>query len=107
MARPRYTARRFLNRQGFHAGAHIVAHVEDSTHEPESSWHTASLIIGDCRKTITLDFDDVHGNAAERENALRKADILIDTLTEFRAALAVEADLAAARNRRRRRSVGS
>jgi hypothetical protein len=102
--------RRFLNRKGFHSGGHVIAFVDDTSRFTDDQlrhgtlWVDAEVTIADCNRSVTLDFSDVAGTAAERANALRKADILIETLTEFRAALAVEADLAAARTRRKGRS---
>jgi hypothetical protein len=82
-----YYRRAFLNRPALHAGAFVLASVF-----ADSGYNYVS--ISDCDRLIRLEFDQT--DPRERRNALRKADLLIDTLTGFRAAL-VEAD---ARRRR-------
>lgn len=80
----RYYRRQFLNRPGIHEGAYVLASVAaDSRHHV--------LCISDCDRVIRLEFD--RSSARRRRNALHKLDLLIDTLTGFRAAL-IEADAA-------------
>lgn len=97
--------RRFLNRRGFHAGAYIHAVVPDSTTcrdpECEHRWCVdPTLRISDCDRITSFDFD--LDSAGDRQNSLYKIDVLIDTLTAFRAALALEAARAAERSRSKR-----
>ncbi len=98
--------RRFLNRPGHHAGAYVHAVVGDSSTcvEPDCThdWCVdVDLTIADCSRIVSLDFEI--GTAAERRNSLHKVDTLIDALGQFREALVVESDRAAARARPRRR----
>jgi hypothetical protein len=84
--------RRFLNRKGHHAGAHVIARVGDTSDEPDFCRHTwcpIVLEISGCSRVVSLDFELY--TAAERRNSLHKLDVLIDTITQFRDAVAVEA----------------
>lgn len=100
--------RRFLNRPGHHAGAHVMAVVPDSSSCTKEGcdhrWCSdPELRIADCSSVISLEFD--RDTASDRRNSLYKLDVLIDTLTRFRAALEVEfARDTAARQRRRTRA---
>lgn len=94
----RYYTRRFLNRRGHHAGAYVLASVEDTSRSPDdTAWTDIDFVLSDCGRQIRLDFDvDTDGLA----NSLHKVDVLLDTLTRFRAALVEEGRLAAERERR-------
>jgi hypothetical protein len=98
--------RKFLNRPGHYAGAYVIAEVPDtascrSVDCDHRSCFWPVLRISDCSRSIDLDFEVA--TAAERRNSLYKLDVLIGTLIEFRAALEIEADRAAARPRRTRK----
>ena len=89
--------RRFLNRRGYHAGAFIQAVVPDSAscRDPKCDHRWCvdpTLRISDCYRVASLDFD--LGSPGDRQNSLYKIDVLIDTLTRFREALALEVDRA-------------
>jgi hypothetical protein len=96
----RVDVRRFLNLPGFHAGAYVIAYVEDTsarTVATQEGGHRVIphpriiLEIADCSHRINLEFelDSEH----EVENSLHKVDALLDALTEFRAGLVEEARL--------------
>lgn len=58
------------------------------------------LRISDCYRVASFDFDlDTPG---DRQSSLYKIDVLIETLTQFREALAIEATRAAERSRSKR-----
>ena len=94
----RYYTRRFLNRRGHHAGAYVLASVEDTSRRApdDDGWVETELVMSDCGRQIRLDFDVDRAGLA---NSLHKLDVLIDTLTRFRAALVEEGRLAAERER--------
>ncbi|MGH2728973.1 MAG: hypothetical protein ACRDJI_00025 [Actinomycetota bacterium] len=100
----RVRIRRFLNLTGFHAGAYVLAEVEDSTkhRKGKHGWPYVhiDLTLADCSRTVSFDFDIE--SAAARRNSLRKIDILIETLTMFREGLVAETELASQRRRRER-----
>ena len=113
----RFNIRRWLNREGFHASAHIISRVEDTSARHGGghregckletctcfNWGEVSLIIADCTRSISLDFDDIFSDDHdERSNAFYKIDSLIEDLTNFRAALAAEAKHQAAVRRAKR-----
>ena len=83
-----------LNLPGHHAGAFIRSFVEDTTGR---RWRkrpphpTIRLWIADCSNKISLWFEV--DSPERRENALHKADTLIETLVRFRAALDAECEL--------------
>ena len=94
----RYYTRRFLNRRGHHAGGYVLAYVEDtSKRRGARDWTDIEFTISDCGRQISLSFDVDPG---ELGNSLYKVDLLIDTLTKFRAALVEEGRLAAERKAR-------
>jgi hypothetical protein len=83
-----------LNRPGLYGDAFIRVFVEDTS--KRSRLPHIRLKIADCINTINLEFS--LETAQLRENALFKADTLIETLTSFREALAAEAALAEERD---------
>ncbi|GAA3563153.1 hypothetical protein GCM10022197_18370 [Microlunatus spumicola] len=94
----RYYTRRFLNRRGHHAGAYVLASVEDTSRRPDdTTWTDVDFVLSDCGRQIQLDFDVDTDSLA---NSLHKVDVLLETLTKFRAALVEEGRLAAERDRR-------
>ena len=96
----RYYTRRFLNKRGFHAGAYVLACVEDTSKRREARvWPTIELTLADCGRQISLDFST---DPTDLANSLHKVDVLVDTLTRFRAALVAEGRLSAEREARAR-----
>lgn len=94
----RYYTRRFLNKRGFHAGAYVLALVEDTSKRTDDRvWTDLELTISDCGRQISLSFDVTPSDLA---NSLYKVDVLVSTLTKFRAALVEEGRLAAEREAR-------
>lgn len=94
----RYYTRRFLNRRGHHAGGYVLASVENtSRRKGDCTWTDIEFTIADCGRQISLSFEV---GPKYLDNSLRKVDILIDTLTNFRQALVEEGQLAAERARR-------
>ena len=94
--------RRFLNRPGHHRGAYIVARVPDvDSCRARGCLHTwcydAVLDIADCSRVVQLDFD--METAVQRRNAIAKANLLVDVITQFRDALVVSAEQVARRQR--------
>jgi len=73
-----YWKRKWLNRKGHHSIAFIYATVCPRA----KAWMDADITLSDCGKQITLDFC-AHDKSGFN-NSLRKLDILIETLTEFR-----------------------
>lgn len=73
-----YYRRRFLNHPGREAGAYVLAGVYEAS-------RFNYLHIADCRRVVCLEFDSTSPRA--HRNCLHKLDVLIQTLTEFRAAL--------------------
>lgn len=78
-----YEIREFLNLPGSHAGAYIIANVEDT--KGERGYPYLSLTISDCSRQIHLAFDLDSSEA--RRNDFHKIDLLINTLTDFRQAM--------------------
>jgi hypothetical protein len=81
--------RLFLNPPRHHGGAYIIAEVEagayDQADGDEHRWVSSTLRISDCSRVIELDFPT--GNDDTRAATMFKLDLLIETLTGFRAAL--------------------
>ena len=78
--------RKWLNKLHYHSVAFIRTRIE----RPKVGWDwlDADIIIGDCSRQITLDFDVKRGDKSDLSNALYKLDTLINTLQEFRDMLA-------------------
>ncbi|MFN8169298.1 MAG: hypothetical protein U0S36_10995 [Candidatus Nanopelagicales bacterium] len=75
--------RTFLNRPGHHAGAHVIAEIEETVSETDR-YVDASLTIADCSRQVTLDFSLERSDpVAVRRNALHKARVLRDTVVAF------------------------
>jgi hypothetical protein len=103
--RTRVCVRRFLNRPGFHAGAYVLAEVQD-TSELAVREQDGRLVnprphlrleIADCSERIDLEFA-VH-SAEHVRNSLHKLDTLAAALARFRAGLLEEAALHRKRQR--------
>ena len=107
----RVEERHFLNLPGSHAGAYVLAYVQD-TSDREVRLPTAehpnggyapdprmTLEISDCTDRIRLEFD--LEDAEDRLNSFHKINTLIATLEAFRAGMEAEAAL----RRRRLREI--
>jgi hypothetical protein len=105
----RVRIRKFLNKPGHHAGAYVLAEVEDSTKHKKGKhgwpYVHVDLTLADCSRVVSFDFN--LSSAKDRANSLHKIDILVDSLTQFRDALRAETDLAAERSRGKKRATGS
>ena len=104
--RARVNERCFLNLPGFHAGAYVVAYVEDTsdcgprrdayctdddcTKCPANFEPQMTLEIADCYKRVNLDFD-VYSEEA-RANTLHKLDTLLAALSVFRKGIVEESE---------------
>ena len=104
--RARVNERWFLNLPGFHAGAYVVAYVEDTsdcgprrdaycadddcTQCPANFEPRMTLEIADCYKRVNLDFD-VDSEEA-RANSLHKLDTLLAALSVFRKGIVEESE---------------
>jgi hypothetical protein len=96
----RFYTRRFLNKRGFHAGGYVFAYVEDSSKRTDAdAWVDIDFVVADCGRQVSLDFEVEPGKL---NNSLHKVDVLLDTLTRFRAALVEEGRVAAERQARSR-----
>lgn len=86
-----------LNRPDFDGGAFVRCYVEDTAAGLRRGHSEArvELEIADCLSSINLEFP--LDSPESRENALFKANTLINALHRFRDALAEEAELAARR----------
>lgn len=102
----RVRIRKFLNKPGYHAGAYVLAEVEDSTKHKKGKhgwpYVHVDLTLADCSRVVSFDFN--LSSARDRANSLHKIDLLVDSLIQFRDALQAEADLAAKRSRGKKRS---
>ena len=105
LRRARVNERYFLNLPGFHAGAYVVAYVEDTADRGLQSCDDADcdcgdcpynfeprmiLQIADCSRRVDLEFDV--DSEAGRANSLHKLDTLISALRVFRAGIVAECD---------------
>ena len=82
-----FSKRAFLNPSSTHQTSYIQAHVQTGREGPDK-WGENMVMIGDCRRVIQLEF--FLGTKRYRRISLAKIDLLIDVLTQFRAALAKE-----------------
>lgn len=78
-SKPRLYVRKFLNRPGHHTVASVLAVVDHGAY---------TFILSDCDRTIKLDFNGYR--SAGMNNSIRKAQVLIDVLTQFKAAMEAE-----------------
>ena len=82
-----FSKRAFLNPASTHLTSYIQAHVQTGAEGPDK-WGDNMVIIADCKRVVQLEF--FLGSKRHRRLSLAKIDLLIDTLTQFRAALANE-----------------
>lgn len=94
----RFYFRQFLNRPGHHAGAYLLASVEDTSRAGPDSDQAAwvEFVLADCHDRIGLEFP--LWDARQRRNSVRKARLLLTAMQDFVDALEAEASLAAERN---------
>ena len=92
----RFYTRRFLNIEGHHGGAYILAWVQ-ATGPDHEDWDYAlsCLELSDCSRHVSLEFP--LGSVEARRNSIRKARLLATSLERFADALEVEARLTAER----------
>lgn len=87
-----FDKKEFLNLPGQEELAAILVSIrkQNWNNEPDSLYRNVSynLVISDCNKQVYLDIDD--DSEFNQENSLFKIDTLIDTLSQYRAALVVE-----------------
>ena len=82
-----FRRRIFLNPLPTSRTSYILAEVE-SSRNGKYLYGDNLLTIADCRRSIKLEF--FLGNAAARNQSIRKIDLLINVLTAFREALKKE-----------------
>jgi hypothetical protein len=82
-----FSKRAFLNPASTHLTSYIQAHVQTGREGPDK-WGENIVLIADCKRVVELEF--LLGTKRHRRISLAKIDLLIDVLTQFRAALAKE-----------------
>lgn len=82
--------RKWLNRPGFQAGAHVIAEVERNDYSDGTTNYYHQLRIADCDRVVSFSLDD--HSPEERSNTLFKLDTLVSTLIDFRHAVAKSFD---------------
>lgn len=82
-----FSKRAFLNPASTHLASYIQAYVQTGQDGPDK-WGDNMVLIADCKRVIQLEF--FLGTKRYRRISLAKIDLLIDILTQFRAALAKE-----------------
>lgn len=90
MKNPFFRKRTFLDPTSTGHTSYVLAEVE-SSHGGEYKWGTNMLTIADCRRRIQLEF--FPGTKQARRISLKKINLLIDVLTQFRDALTAELEL--------------
>ncbi|HKG60848.1 MAG TPA: hypothetical protein VKB05_13895 [Pyrinomonadaceae bacterium] len=78
-----FSKRAFLNPASTHLTSYIQAYVQTG-----DKWGDNTVLIADCKRLIQLEF--LLGTKRHRHLSLAKIDLLIEVLTQFRAALAKE-----------------
>jgi hypothetical protein len=88
----RLYVRRFLNLPEHHAGAYLLAEVEETSPDDDADTIAdATLVLTDCTRQISLDFP--LWSAHDRRNSIHKARLLAREFTRFADALETEARL--------------
>jgi len=82
-----FSKRAFLNPASTHLTSYIQAYVQTGREGPDK-WGDNMVLIADCKRVVELEF--LLGTKRHRRISLAKIDLLIDVLTQFRAALAKE-----------------
>lgn len=80
-----FSKRVFLNPASTQLTSYIQAYVQTGQDGPDQ-WGDNMVIIADCKRVVQLEF--FLGSKQHRRISLAKIDLLIDILTQFRAALA-------------------
>ena len=78
-----FSKRAFLNPAATHLTSYIQAYVQK-----DDKWGDNTVLIADCKRVVQLEF--LLGTKRYRRISLAKIDLLIEILTQFRAALAKE-----------------
>ena len=78
-----FSKRAFLNPASTHLTSYIQAYVQRG-----DKWGDNTVLIADCKRVVQLEF--FLGTKRHRRISLAKIDLLIEILTQFRAALAKE-----------------
>ncbi len=95
----RVRIRRFLDGAEYHAGAYVLAVVEDSSTYSDDEvgpFVDIGLTLPDCYRIVRFDFD--LNTKSARRNSLRKIDLMMDALERFREALREEVRVAEGRD---------
>jgi hypothetical protein len=88
----RLYVRRFLNLPEHHAGAYILAEVDETTiDDPVDTIAEATLVLTDCTRQVSFDFP--FWSTEDRRNSVHKARLLARELTRFANAVEAEARL--------------
>ena len=82
-----FSKRAFLNPASTHLPSYIQAYVQTGQDGPDQ-WGDNMVLIADCKRVVQLEF--FLGTKRYRRISLAKIDLLIDVLTQFRAALVRE-----------------
>ena len=82
-----FSKRAFLNPASTHLTSYIQAYIQTGREGPDK-WGDNMVLIADCKRVVQLEF--FLGTKRHRRISLAKIDLLIDVLTQFRAALAQE-----------------
>ena len=94
-----FSKRAFLNPASTHLTSYIQAYVQTGQDGPDK-WGDNMVLIADCKRVVQLEF--FLGTKRYRRISLAKIDLLIDVLTQFRAALAKEIESIEATKRHKR-----
>ncbi|HET6973774.1 MAG TPA: hypothetical protein VFH96_07085 [Pyrinomonadaceae bacterium] len=78
-----FSKRAFLNPASTHLTSYIQAYVQRG-----DKWGDNTVLIADCKRVVQLEF--FLGTKRHRRISLAKIDLLIEILTQFRAALVKE-----------------
>lgn len=88
----RLYVRRFLNLPEHHAGAYLLAEVEETSPDDEADTIAdVTLVLTDCTRQVSFDFP--LWSAGDRRNSIHKARLLARELARFADALEIEARL--------------
>jgi len=94
-----FSKRAFLNPASTHLTSYIQAYVQTG-----DKWGDNTVLIADCKRVVQLEF--LLGSKRHRRLSLAKIDLLIEVLTQFRAALAKEIKSIEATKRHKRHKNG-
>jgi len=85
-----FSERRFLNLDTHYTVASIMARVDafDVMSNPDDNEVSASVVIGDCRRTVTLEFNI--NSPIDMDNAVHKLDTMTEVIEQFKSHLIAE-----------------